>query len=307
MAQSELHPDLDPKKAPKITLRWWNIRLIRGLMGFMLPKVTMPEGVVTTVSTIGGVQMRVHRPTGLDARGALLWIHGGGLIIGKPSQDDVRCARFAKALGITVIGVAYRLAPQHPFPAPLDDCMAAWEAAQAHAESLGIDPHRVAIGGASAGGGLAASLALRIRDWGDVQPVAQLLVYPMIDDRTTLRSDVAEKEHMVWNQGSNLTGWGAYLGAQRGSDSLPSYAAAARHEDLSGLPPAWIGVGTLDLFHDEDIAYADRLRDAGVPTTLDVVEGAYHGFDGLDGETSVARAFVESMLRFLRPLLAERG
>jgi acetyl esterase/lipase len=296
-----LHPDLDPKKPPKITLRWWNIRLIRLLKGFVMPKGKRPDGVEMTVQTIGGVQVRIHRPTGINAPAALLWIHGGGLIVGTPSQDDARCAWFAKELGITVVGLAYRLAPEHPFPAALDDCMATWQAVQEHADALGIDPHRVAIGG----GGLAASLALRIRDQGTVQPVAQLLSYPMIDDRTTLRTDVGEKEHLVWNHGSNTTAWSAYLGTQRGAHTLPPYAAAARHGDLSGLPPAWIGVGTLDLFHDEDIAYAQRLREAGVETTLEVVKGAYHSFDSIEGDAAVAREFLEMKLRFLRPLLTE--
>lgn len=302
-----LHPDLDPKKVPSLTMRWWNIRIVRLLLGLLIPKLPMPEAVKSTATTVGGVSMRIHRPADASSGGALLWIHGGGLIMGQASQDDAKCAHLAVELGIVVIGVSYRLAPQHPFPTPLDDCMATWTAVQQHAAELGIDPSKVAIGGASAGGGLAASLALRIRDEGGVQPVAQLLVYPMLDDRTTLRADIEEKQHLVWNQGSNITGWSAYLGQSRGNESLPPYAAAARHEALSNLPPAWIGVGTLDLFHDEDIAYARRLEEAGVDTTLDVVTGGYHGFDGLDADTAVAREFTQQKIRFLKRFFADAG
>lgn len=134
-----------------------------------------------------------------------------------------------------------------------------------------------------------------------VQPIAQLLVYPMLDDRTALRSDIGLKDTPVWNRRSNFTGWSSYLGQDNvGAKSLPKYAVPARTEDLSNLPPTWVGVGTLDLFYDEDIVYVERLKSAGVPTTLDVVEGGYHGFYLTDPEAAVSRKFVESILDFLR-------
>lgn len=303
MTKASLHPDFNPKKIPKLTLLPWNIRLYR-LMFNLTPKVARPEGVESVVKYVNNQEFHIHRPINQTSGAALLWLHGGGLIIGKPSQEDYKYFKFVEALGITVIAPKYRLAPQHPFPTPLDDCLAAWKAVQNNpAEFFGIDPAQVAIGGTSAGGGLAASLAQRIRDDGGVQPVAQILVYPMLDDRTTTRSDVDLKEHMVWNQRSNITGWSSYLGNQRGAETLPTYAAPARTEDLSGLPPAWIGVGTLDLFYEEDVAYAKKLEAAGVQTMLNVVDGGYHGFQDLEPKAKVSKDFYESSFTFLKEQL----
>ncbi len=244
-----------------------------------------------------GVGVRLFRPTGGSEAGpALLWIHGGGCVIGHPAQDDVLCRRFARELGATVASVDYRLAPEHPYPSALEDCYSAltWLAALPS-----VDPARVAIGGASAGGGLAAALALLARDRGEVPLAAQLLVYPMLDDRTTERRDLDNPGHRLWNQSSNKFGWSAYLG-----DADPDVAVPARREDLSGLPPAWIGVGSLDLFHDEDLAYAERLKAAGVPCEVEVVDGAFHGFDGIVPKATVSQQFFNSQCAMLRQALA---
>ncbi|WP_312182041.1 alpha/beta hydrolase fold domain-containing protein, partial [Arthrobacter sp.] len=157
----------------------------------------------------------------------------------------------------------------------------------------------------SAGAGLAAALALLARDRGGIRPVFQLLVYPMLDDRTVLR-EVDERSLRLWNQRSNRFGWRSYVGPAAGSDGVPALAARARHPDLAGLPPAWIGVGTNDLFHDEDVAYAKRLADAGVECALEVVPGAYHGFEGREPRAQVSRDFVNSQLVALRRGLAAR-
>ena len=162
-----------------------------------------------------------------------------------------------------------------------------------------MDPARVAIGGASAGGGLAAALALLARDRGEIDLAAQLLVYPMLDDRTVERTDLDHPGHRLWNQSSNRFGWRAYLG-----DADPDVAVPARRADLSGLPPAWIGVGTFDLFHDEDLAYAERLRVAGVPCEVLVVDGAFHGFDGIAPKADVSKSFFASQCEMLKALLA---
>jgi acetyl esterase/lipase len=163
-----------------------------------------------------------------------------------------------------------------------------------------VDPARVAVGGASAGGGLAACLAQRVRDAGGAQPAAQLLVYPMLDDRTAARRELDGAGYRVWTNRSNRAGWAAYLGREPGAREAPAYAAAARRGDLGGLPPAWIGVGALDLFLDEDRAYAARLEAAGVATELFEVPGAPHGFDALAPDVPLARAFLARQTAFLR-------
>jgi acetyl esterase/lipase len=221
----------------------------------------------------------------------LLWIHGGGYVIGSAAQDDALCRRYARELGAIVASVDYRLAPDHPYPIPLEDC---YSALQWLVRLPSVDPARVAIGGASAGGGLAAALALLTRDRGEIPLIAQLLVYPMLDDRTVGRH-LDNPGLRLWNQSSNKYGWSAYLG---GAD--PEVAVPARREDLTGLPPAWLGVGTFDLFHDEDLAYAERLKAAGVRCEVEVVPGAFHGFDGIVPKAHVSQAFFKSQCALLR-------
>ncbi|WP_104434820.1 alpha/beta hydrolase [Kineococcus xinjiangensis] len=255
-----------------------------------------------------GVSVFVHgRTASAERKPALLWIHGGGLVIGNARLDEGFCSRVAEELGAVVASVEYRLAPDHPFPVPLEDCYAAlrWLAQQPH-----VDAERIAIGGASAGGGLAAALALLARERGEVHPAFQLLVYPMLDDRTTLRTDVDENRLRMWNQDSNRLGWQSYLGPYRRPgqpDGVPELAAPARAEDLSGLPPAWIGVGTHDLFHDEDVDYAQRLRDAGVECEVHVVPGAYHGFDAIEQRAAVSQEFTRRQVEALARALGKAG
>jgi acetyl esterase/lipase len=251
-----------------------------------------PAGV--TVESVGEITVRVRRPPesvgGTDAPlPALLWIHGGGFVAGSAWQDDKLCAHLAAELGALVASVDYRLAPEHPYPVPLHDCHDAlvWLAARDD-----VDADRIAIGGASAGGGLAAALALLARERGEVRPAFQLLSYPMLDDRTVLRTDIDERRFRLWNNEANRLGWASYLGVTPGSDGVDPLAAPARCDDLAGLPPAWIGVGTLDLFHDEDLAYAERLAAAGVPCEVTIVEGAFHGFDGIRPKAGVSRRYL---------------
>ncbi len=293
-----IHPELRTlaRWLPRGLARAWLIPLLQRLP---VPSRPLPAGVVVTERALagrGGASVRiVGAPDDGRARPAILWIHGGGYVMGRAKTDDALCARFAKRLGATVLSVDYRLAPGHPFPTPLDDCLAAYELLHREAASLGVDPARVAIGGMSAGGGLAAALVLRAHDRGLPAPALQLLVYPMLDDRTALR-DVDDRLHRLWNPASNRVGWRAYLGREPGGDDVPEHAAPARRRDLSGVAPAWIGVGTADLFHDEDVAYAARLRDAGVPVTLDVVEGAFHGFDVVAPRAPVSRRFFDAQI-----------
>ncbi|GAB3840242.1 alpha/beta hydrolase [Dactylosporangium cerinum] len=304
----QFHPDLTRARfIPRVKLRPW---LVRFMQRVQVPAARTPDGMTIENMSAPGpagqppVRVRVYRPAGLPRPApALYWIHGGGFVQGRPEQDDRSCIAFARELGAVVASVDYRLAPQHPFPAPLDDAYAGLQWLAANAAELGVDPGAIAIGGASAGGGLAAGLALLARDRGVVSPVFQLLVYPMLDDRTVLRTGVDTTYLRAWTPQNNRFGWSAYLGREPGGPGVSDYAAPARCEDLSGLPPAWIGVGTNDLFHDEDLDYARRLQAAGVACDLTVVDGAFHGFDAIFSKTGVAQAFLDAQIAALRAKL----
>lgn len=292
---TEVHPDLRlaARIAPRQLIGPRTLPLIRALSGLIRGRGKSSEVEALTLESGAGV--RLFRPVGVtEPAPALLWIHGGGYVMGTAKQDDRVCHAFRKKAGITVASVEYRLAPEHPYPASLEDCYSVltWLA-----DLPGVDPGRVAIGGASAGGGLAAALALLARDRGEVKPALQLLVYPMLDDRSSATAD--KPNYRLWNTRANRFGWTAYLG---GAD--PQVAVPARHDDLSGLPPAWIGVGSNDLFHDEDLVYAERLKSAGVPCEVEVVPGVFHGFDLLVPKVQVSRQFLDRQCDVLRAALA---
>lgn len=289
-----------------------SLRVGRQLMGRMtsrvVPGVRCDERRVPGLDGAPDVRVLVYETEGrARPSGALLWIHGGGMVMGRPEQDHEVCSRWASELGIVVVSVDYRLAPEDPFPAGLDDCMAALAWLHASADDLGIDVARLAVGGASAGGGLAAAVCQRARDEGGPAIALQVLNYPMLDDRTVLRDDHAGTGAFVWTPTSNRYGWSAYLGAHPTHDDGHPHAAPARATDLSGLPPAWIGVGELDLFHAEDVDYAERLEAAGVPVTLRVEDGMYHGADLLVGKAPRMRAYRASMDDALRDALCQPG
>jgi acetyl esterase/lipase len=238
------------------------------------------------------VRIRVYRPSDQSATlPALYWIHGGGYVMGDIDQDDRLMAQLVKRIGCVAVSVDYRLAPEHPFPAPVEDCYAGLKWLFAHANELNVDPSRIAIGGASGGGGLAAGLALLVRDRGEVNVAFQLLIYPMIDDRNATPASYAITDPRMWNRESNRLGWKAYLGRDGGGADVSPYAAASRATDLKNLPPAYIPVGALDLFVDENIEYAQRLVQAGVPTELHVYPGAFHGFDLFAPSATVSKQF----------------
>ncbi len=184
--------------------------------------------------------------------------------------------RLVRTVGLVAVSVDWRRAPEHPYPAEIDDCYAALRWVYTEAERLGVDADRIAVGGASSGGGTAAGLALLARDRGGPPIAFQLLVYPMLDDRTDGASHAWLNDTNLWHPRKNALAWAAYLG---GADPVPVYAAPARAEDLRGLPPAFVAVGDLDLFAEEDARYAARLIAAGVPTELHVYPGGVHGFD----------------------------
>ncbi len=263
------------------------------------------DGRRTTVPAAAGrpaVDVVVYEATTRSRpSGALLWIHGGGYVLGDTAMEDSWCERIARELGAVVVSVDYRLAPEHPFPAPLDDCYSALSWLVEHAEQLGVDPDRIAVGGESAGGGLAAALVQRAHDAG-LPMCFQLLVYPMLDDRTLPTAEAAGHTALVWTPTSNRYGWTSYLSREPGGVELRPYAVPARRDDLSGLPPTWIGVGTVDLFHAENRDYARRLSAAGVPCDLHEVPGMFHGADR--GSTHPAMVdFTRRKLDCLRPYL----
>ncbi|RYE00628.1 MAG: alpha/beta hydrolase [Sphingomonadales bacterium] len=227
------------------------------------------------------VRVTVYTPTpATKPMPAYIHLHGGAYLMGNPAFAGRENTNLAADLGCLIVSVDYRCAPEDPAPAAIEDSYAALAWVHDNAAKLGVDTGRVAIGGDSAGGGLAASLALLARDRGQYPVCFQLLVYPMLDDRTAVSKAVNPNVgEFVWNNASNLFAWGAYLGQPAGSDGVSPYYAAARATDLSGLPPAYIGVGSLDLFMQEDIAYAERLLAAGVPTELHIFPGCFHSFD----------------------------
>lgn len=284
-------PVLDPSRA-------WMRTVLR--LGTRIMRVPRTAGVSVTTTRGGTPRVRLYRPTHRSGDGALLWIHGGGLLFGDSRQDEALCAQTSRDLGIPVVSTNYRFAPDHPFPAALDDVRATWGWMQYHADELGIDPARIVIGGESAGGGLAAALVQRLHDDGGVQPLAQWLFSPMLDDRTAADATLDEIDHWVWNNRSNRVGWTAYLGIAPGADQLPPYAAAARRTDLTGLAPAYIAVGDIELFRAEDEDYARRLERSGVPVTVDLVPGAPHGFENWAGDSGPAKALLGRAREWLR-------
>jgi acetyl esterase/lipase len=300
MAVDDFHPDLRrvARWLPRSPISSRTLKPVRLLSGL---QSKMPSKLVE-VTPVAAVSVRVHRPSpSRESSPSLLWIHGGGMVMGTAAQDDSICRRFAEELGIIVAAVDYRLAPEHPFPVPLHDCYDAllWLAGQKD-----VDTNRIAVGGASAGGGLAAALALLARQRREVRLALQLLAYPMLDDRTATLPDVDYRNRRLWNNKANRFGWQSYLGHPPGGLEVDGLAAPARFDDLSGLPPAWIGVGTLDLFYEEDVAYAQRLRAAGVTCELDVVHGAFHGFDAVRPKAGVSQSFHSAQVTALAAALS---
>lgn len=301
-----MHPELirAASRMPRGVLRAWSLKPLRAVTALMAWRSKPIPGVSASVHSLPGTRatvrvLRTESTSGM--RPVLLWVHGGGYVLGTASQDDVFCSRLMAATGVSVVSVNYRLAPEHPWPAALDDCTAALDFLESEGPSLGLDISRLVVGGQSAGGGLAAALVLRMFDSGRSPALLQLLSSPMLDDRTTGRRQ--QLDVRMWDEASNLRGWRAYLGRQPGSEDISDWMAPARRVQMSGLPPAWVGVGTEDLFHDEDVDYAQRLKADGVPCALEVVEGAFHGFDSSCPDLPVSQAFFASQCRAIRQAL----
>ncbi|MFJ4820431.1 alpha/beta hydrolase [Streptomyces sp. NPDC088801] len=252
------------------------------------------------------ISLLICRPASAGSAGprpVIYHVHGGGMVIGNNRVGvDVPLA-WAQALDAVVVSVEYRLAPEHPHPAPVEDVYAGLLWTADHAAEIGADPERIVIAGASAGGGLCAALALLTRDRKGPRPIGQVLMCPMLDDRNDTPSTHQMAGLGVWDRTANETGWSALLGSRRGGPDVPAYAAPARAEDLTGLPPAFLDVGSAETFRDEVVAYASRIWQAGGVAELHVWPGGFHGFDGFAPQAAVSQAARGAHVAWLRRLL----
>jgi len=252
------------------------------------------------------VPVRVHSAKVADGVLPCVYsIHGGGYVLGSHTMDNLLFDALCPKLGCVGVSVDYRLAPETPYPGPLEDCYRGLLWTFEHAAELGIDPERIGVMGVSAGGGLAAALALLVRDRGEVNVAFQLLDSPMLDDRQRTPSS-REDGLPVWSAASNAFGWKAYLGDLYGAPDVPATAAPARATDLAGLPPAFVSVGSVDGFRDENIDYALRLNQAGVPTELHVYPGACHGFNLIAPHAAVAKQCTRDIEHWLERQLSRQ-
>ncbi len=314
----DVRPLLDPELAPVLgafDLPPFDAQTIAAVRSSEFPAPELSDAVVRTEhevpSRVAGdppIPVRVHRPAGATAQlPAIFTIHGGGYVMGSYAMDDGLLDRWCPALGVVGVSVEYRLAPETPYPGPLDDCYSALHWAHEHAQELGIDTACIGTYGISAGGGLAAALALLARDRGEVPLAFQLLDCPMLDDRQSTPS-IAAAGLYVWSGASNDFGWRSYLGTRFGSDDVPPYAAAARAGDLTGLPPTCVVVGSIDGFRDEDVEFAQRVNQSGGPCELHVIAGLPHAYLLAPGAAAVqlAEYCKEDWLRRQLALHAQR-
>lgn len=293
------------RAVPDFTVTAQSLPIMRASPSYPAAPAPAPQPQFQTIPGPKGAPdvriMLIDGTAGKPGRSAYLHMHGGGFVGGKVDQFAAAYQALAVVCGCLIVSVDYRLAPETRFPGALEDNYAALRWLHGNAAKLGIDPMRIAIGGESAGGGHAAMLAIAARDRGEFPIAFQLLIYPMLDDRTGSTIDVPPHVgRILWNAASNRFGWGALLGQAPGSRRVPNGSVPARIENLAGLPPAFIAVGGLDLFVTEDIAYASRLNAAGVATELLVVPGAYHAFDALAPNARVSKQFRSAIVAALK-------
>ncbi|MCD0447773.1 alpha/beta hydrolase [Actinocorallia sp. API 0066] len=287
-----------------------DIPTLRGARTMTLPDLDLTLGGRLTVEEVtapgprGPIPLIVGRPVEAGRPlPALYYMHGGGMIAGDARGGVLGPLKWAAELGLVVVSVDYRLAPEHPHPAPVEDCYAGLVWTVEQADVLGVDPHAVVVSGTSAGGGLAAAVALMARDRGGPPLLGQLLMCPMLDDRNSSGSALQMDGLGVWDRTSNATGWTALLGEAAGGPDVSPYAAPARATDLSNLPPAFIDVGSAETFRDEDVAYAAGIWASGGSAELHVWPGGFHGFDLLAPKAALSREARAARLAWLRRLL----
>lgn len=283
------------------------IRALAGQRFVHLGDLPLAPQLRTIAGPDGPLEVYLYDPQpGATGRPALLHVHGGGMVLGSVRSMQHGPSGMAAALGIPVASVEYRLAPEHPFPAPQEDCLAGLNWLVDEAADLGIDPARVGVIGESAGGGLAAAVALMARDRGGPALAAQFLTYPMLDHRTG--SDDCPYRNpttgeFVWTRQANRFGWTALRGDYAADDDRIGWFSPSRAQSLAGLPPTWIGTGSLDLFLDENLDYARRLIAAGVPVELHSYPGAIHAFNAV-ADSALAKAFTRDLLGAIARMLA---
>lgn len=284
LVDPELAPMLDV--FPQLDLSDQSIASIRAMMGLRKPDQPVPaiEPLLRTVpgkEGSPGVPVIIFDPPERTSNAAILQIHGGGMVMGSAASSTLANASLAVRLGLLVVAVDYRLAPEHPFPAPQEDCMAAYDWLCAEADSLGVDPARIAVLGESAGGGLAAALCLMVRDIGRPVPALLALTYPMLDWRTgsAVQPGYPVTGEFVWTRAANQYGWNAHRGDFGCDDERKGWFSPALADEVTSLPPTFMVTGGLDLFLQEDLDFAERLGAAGVPIEFHVYPGAFHAFN----------------------------
>jgi len=266
--------------------------------------VVHTEYVIDHDSSAAGLVLSVFHAADRVAPGPCMYFsHGGGMIVGNRFSDAELFPEWVHSFGLTVVSVEYRLAPEHPDPAPSEDCYRGLVWTVEHAGALGIDPAQVLVAGISAGGGLAASTALRARDRGGPGLIGQLLICPMLDDRDTT-SSASQFDIGPWHRGNNRVAWSALLGSACGGESVSEYAAPGRAGDLTGLPPAYIEVGSAEVFRDEDVQYASRIWAAGGDAELTVWSGGFHCFWQIE-HAAVSHAAKQARHNWLDRLLGK--
>ncbi|MCH7323926.1 alpha/beta hydrolase [Solibacillus sp. MA9] len=306
--KSRVHPEFLPglEAFQNFAFNVDDLPAIREGMAQLNQSLTSTETVDILDKTIIGIddndiRIRIYKPVQQDTElPVLLWIHGGGYILGSIEDNDHLCVQVVETSNCVVVSVDYRLAPEHPYPAPLEDCYSALTWIAEHAKELQVDANRIGVAGASAGGGLTAGLTLLARDRAYPSICFQMPLYPMINDGNDTPSANEIKEGMIWNQKTNDFGWTCYLGDLHGKDDVPIYAAPSRAEDYSNLPYTYTCVGQLDPFRDETIAYVTKLAQAGVDVEFHLYPGAYHGFEIINPQSELAQQVIQEYINAIK-------